>query len=297
MRRIVTSYSLHRSASGRLSSGVDSSEPDKLRGKVTQVQNIPKGVRDIVVAPPGYTLIQGDWAGIEWAIAMWMASKYDDDTFHLDLLDKFQAGNFDPHIYLASFANGVPESEVTPVMRKEAKPYTHGRTYLGSHRVLARNAGHKDAIGEKVCNAHEKAFKLGVWQAEVIANAKHNHYVQTPLGWRRYFWENQKNSPELAAKFGLWTPKPQEVIATLVSGTAADLCKVILNDIFLELPSGWEVLTTTHDSVLIMVPGRGDEVWNHMMWLRGKMSQPIPWLDGRGWKADVRSDINWKDVS
>jgi len=181
------------------------------------------------------------------------------------------------------------------LMRKEAKPYTHGRTYLGSHRILARNAGHKDAVGLRVCQAHENAFKVHPWQAEVIARAKRDHYVQTPLGWRRYFWDNQKNSPELAELFGLWTPKPQEVIATLVSATAADLCKVVLSDIFVELPKGWEVLTSTHDSVLLMVPTV--DVTNGSLWLKGKMEQPIPWLDNRGWRADVRSGRTWKDVS
>lgn len=294
MKRIVTSYSLHRSASGRLSSGVDSSEPDKLRGKVTQTQNVPKGVRDIVVAKPGHLLAQADWAGIEWAIAVWMASKYDDDTFHIDLLDKFQAGKFDPHRYLAAFANNVGEDQVTDQMRKEAKAYTHGRTYLGSERVLARNAGHNDATGLRVCEAHEKAFRFRVWQKEVIAQAKANHYIQTPLGWRRYFWDVQKNRPDLAKHFGLWTPKPQEVIATLVSGTAADLCKVVLADIMIELPSEYEVLTSTHDSNMIMYPE------NHTLapeWLKSKMEQTIPWLDGRGWRADVRTGKDWKAVS
>lgn len=295
MRRVVTSYSLHRSASGRLSSGVDSSEPDKLRGKVSQLQNVPKPVRDIVVALPGYILVAGDWSAIEWCISMWMASKYDKDRFHLDILDKFQAGKFDPHKYLASFANNVPESEVTNLMRKEAKPYTHGRTYMGSARTLARNAGQPDSVGIRVCGAHETAFRVHPWQKEVVAACKKKKYVQTPLGWRRYFWGQVKNPPELAKIVGMWTPKPSEVIATLVSGTAADLCKVVLNRIFETLSGDWEVLTTCHDSIMLMVPLADED--QGKQWLRTCMEMPIPCLDNRSWRSDIKTGPDWKSVS
>src|SRR6476619_2442244 len=97
MRRVVTSYTMHRSASGRLTSGVDSSEPDKLRGKVSQMQNVPKSVRDIVVAESGHVLVAADWAGIEWAIAMWMVGKVYNDGYHTDMLDRFYRGELDPH--------------------------------------------------------------------------------------------------------------------------------------------------------------------------------------------------------
>jgi DNA polymerase-1 len=226
-------------------------------------------------------LVQADLAGIEWALAMWFASKLDNDGFHLDILDRFQAGTFDPHRYLAAYANGVPEDQVTDLMRKEAKPYTHGRTYMGSPRTLARNAGHSDAVGVRVCQAHERAFRVAPWQQATLAGCKKRHYVQTPLGWRRYWWA--------------WDPKPTEVIATLVSGTAADLLKVVLGTIFAELPVGWEVMTTLHDSVMIMVPE--SQQLDGIAWLEGKMEQPIGWLDGRSWRADVRAGKNWKEVS
>lgn len=281
MRRVVTNYALHRAASGRLSSGVDSSEPDKLRGRVTQIQNVPRGVRDIVVAGKDHVLVQGDWAGIEWAVMMWMASKLDKDNFHLDILDKFQEGKFDPHTYLASHAFGIPESEVTHEQRKTCKPYTHGRNYLGSERTLARNAGHPESVGFKVCGAHEKAFKVNPIQQHILAGCKKNHYVQTPLGWRRYFWA--------------WDPKPTEVIATVVSATSADLCKVVLGTVFASLPDGWEAWTSTHDSILMWLPKEQEEVGKK--YLKSLMEQSVPWLDGRTWRADVRSGATWKEVS
>jgi DNA polymerase I-like protein with 3'-5' exonuclease and polymerase domains len=140
-----------------------------------------------------------------------------------------------------------------------------------------------------VCDAHEKAFRVGPWQQSVLAQVKKRKYVQTPLGWRRYFWA--------------WNPKPTEVIATLVSGTAADLCKVVLASIFCklpgtvfhDLPKGWEVSTTLHDSVMLMVPESDSGVAPR--WLRAQMEQPISWLDGRSWRCDVKVGKNWMEVS
>lgn len=275
--RVVTTYTQHRSASGRLTSGTDSSEPDKTRGGVTQLQNVPRSVRDIVVATPGNVLVAGDYAGIEWAIAMWMAGT----PYHLDMLDRFWREEFDPHTFLASIANSVPESQVTPEMRKEAKPYTHGRTFFGSERALARNAGHPDSVGIKVCAAHEEGFRLRKWQEETILQCKKRHYVQTPLGWRRYFWS--------------WNPKPQELLATLVSATAADLLKTTKQRVQNGLPLGWELLTSTHDSIMLMVPETHQ--LDGIAFLEGKMERPIEWLGGRQWRADVRAGDNWKEVS
>ena len=276
MRRVVTSYTLHRSASGRLTSGVDSSEPDKLRGRVTQLQNTPKGVRDIVVAEPGHVLVAADWAGIEWAIAMWMVGKVYNDGYHTDMLDRFYHGEFDPHNFLA---------EVAGCERQVAKVYSHGYNYDGSPRTLARNAGHTDAIGIQVCAAHDKAFRTRPWKEAVVAKAKKQRYIQTPLGWRRYFWG--------------WQPKPAEALGTLVQATAADLCKVVLGSIFKELPKGWEILTSTHDSVMLMVPQICNTApeYEASWWLKEQMQQPIPWLDGRSWRCDVKVGRTWKDVS
>jgi len=226
---------------------------------------------------------------------MWMASKYDKDRFHLDILDRFQAGEFDPHRYLASFVYELPEDQIDKLMRDTCKPYTHGRTYLGWEEELARKAGHPAKTAYKVCGVHEEAFRVHYWQQQVVAFVKKKHYVQTPLGWRRYFWGVQKNRKDLEKLFGLYTPKPAEVIATLVSSTAADLCKVVLGMVFAELPDGWEVLTSTHDSIMLMAPAQDAE--RGKAWLKAKMESPIPWMDGRTWRADVRVGTNWKEVS
>jgi DNA polymerase I-like protein with 3'-5' exonuclease and polymerase domains len=237
-----------------------------------QVQNIPKELRDIVKAPDGHTFVGGDYSGIEWAITMWFVSKEYNDGYHTDMLDRFFAGEFDPHNYLA---------EIAGCSRQVAKIFTHGYNYDGSPRTLARNAGLKDDIGVAVCAAHDKAFKTRKWKDVVIRRAKKEHKIQTPLGWRCYDWS--------------WQPKPSDVLAWLVSGTAADLCKRVMWSIFKDMPHNCRLVTSTHDSFLLQVPEADAE--KKAQWLKEHMQRPISWLDGRQWRADVKIGKTWRDVS
>ncbi len=282
-RRAITNYSLHRSTSGRLSSGVDTSDPDKgFKGqRTTNQQNVPRDVRDIVVVDDAHVFVAADYSSIEWAILMWMAGNEVGDGYHHAMLDRYRSGEFDPHRYLASFAFAIPEGDVTAEQRKTCKAYTHGRGYLGSPRTLARNAGHSDATGIRVCNAHEAAFRLGKYHTAELARVKRAHYVQTPLGWRCYFWG--------------YNPKPTEAIATKIQATAADLCKTTLRVIFEALPEGWEMINTAHDSFLLHVPLAAKAAASSR--LRGWMERPIDWLGGRSWRCEIKTGNDWREVS
>lgn len=290
-RRLKTSYALHRADTGRLSSGTDPTEADKRGAKVQQIQNIPAALRDIIRAPEGYILVGGDWAAIEWALAIWDAwrLRYADD-FHRSLLNQFRAGAFDPHCWLAAHAYDIDYEKALAAHkagesygakeRKEAKAYTHGYTFDGSPRGLARNAGHKDEVGIRVCEAHDKAFKMRRWKNTIYDEACEKKYVETPLGWRRYFWD--------------WKPKRQEVINSRIQPMAADLCKWTLLQIFQKMPTGWELLTTTHDSFLLMGPEKEKELGEEF--LLEQMQAPVPWLGNESFRADVASGLTWKDV-
>ena len=271
---LSTTYSLHRTTTGRLASGLDDSDLDKggRRTRKVNLQNWPKELRDVVRAPEGFAFIGADYSGIEWAIAMWMVSKEYNDGYHLDMLDRFYRGEFDPHTFLA---------EIAGCERQVAKVFTHGYNYDGSPRSLARNAGLQDSVGITVCAAHDKAFRTRKWKDATVAKVKKAHKIQTPLGWRSYHWE--------------WNPKPQEVLGRLVQGTAADLCKWVMGSIFRGLGGHCRLVTSTHDSFLVQVPDA--KVGLVSEWLKDQMQQPVPWLDGRRWRADVKVGKTWKDVS
>lgn len=295
MLRLATKYALHRTDSGRISSGVSSSDEEKTGRRVQQVQNIPRALRDIVAAPPGFSMIQGDWAGIEWAIMLWYAAKYIDQPrgFHRELLERFRRDEFDPHCWLAAVAFTVPYHElyaahkagVSRRERKLAKPYTHGRMYYGAPLTLAKQAGHDAKIGGIVCEAHERAFKVSTLQTYLIEMTRKQRYADTVLGYRRWFWDAD--------------PKPTEILAHYGQGTAADLCKTTLRVFAEEFAKKdrehWQLLTTTHDSFLAMVPT--DAVPSALNVMRNTMERPIPWLDGLTWRADFRVGDSWRAVS
>jgi DNA polymerase I-like protein with 3'-5' exonuclease and polymerase domains len=300
--RMKTEYHLHRAATGRLSSGSNTDDDDK-SAKKQQLQNVPEPLRAPVEADPGHVLVGGDWSNVEWAVLQvyqtwvpnWVKDKYDiPHDFHQRLLDRFLSGDLDAHRYLASIAERKPEPEITKGERKNCKSYTHGRNYFGHERALAAAAGHTIQEAKRVCEAHEEAFKLRAfweWYKEFVA--KHG-YVETPAEWRRWFFDDD--------------PKPTEIFGTVVQAGAADLCKYVLIDVFESLPTlqtirswdqgkpaaPWEVLTTTHDSIVLMVPLPDEQL--AVDWLKRKMEQPIPFLDNICFPADVGSGPTWKDV-
>jgi hypothetical protein len=108
-------------------------------------------------------------------------------------------------------------------------------------------------------------------------------YVETPLGWRRWFW-------------GL-DPKSTEILATLIQAAEADLMKWTLASIprGTARPFDYRLMTTTHDSIMIDAPEKDADM--AATFLRGKLEQPVPWLDGRSWRCKVKIGGDWRKVS
>jgi hypothetical protein len=317
--KIITAYAQHRASTGRLSSGVDTSDPDKgKRSKVQQLQNVPKALRDIVEAPEGFSCVGADWSNIEWVLTMldaskvpgkWVAEEWEPvegrDAWYIQnfqqvveaystgyfnkLIDRFLAGDFDAHRYLASFAYSKPEADITKNERSTCKPYTHGYDFDGQPGTLAYEAGHPAAVGLKVCAAHDEAFMSRPWKDFVYQNLLQDKRVQTYAGWRRYFWDLR--------------PKPTEGLGTKIQATAADLMKWTMARMATEEPrlfvggheKDWQVITTTHDSLLLLSPTATVE--ECAKWLKTQYFQrAIPWAEGRSFRADVVIGRTWRDV-
>ena len=286
--RMRTEYHLHRAATGRLSSGTNGDDDDK-KEKKQQLQNVPEPLRRPVQADPGMAMVGGDWSNVEWAVLQvlaircpdWLKRKHKIPLdFHQKLLDRFLSRDLDAHRYLASFAERKPEAEITKDERKNCKSYTHGRNYKGGEATLAASAGHTIARAKEVMAAHAEAFKpMAWWEAAESFVAKHG-YIESVYGWRRWFFEDD--------------PKPTEILGTEVQSGAADLCKMILLDICQTCPREWEILTTTHDSILMQVPLADEE--KAKAWLKAKMEQPVPFLDNVCFPADVGSGPTWMEV-
>lgn len=303
--RIPTKYNLHRTDSGRISSGADTADPEKSGGlsrKPVQVQNWPRALRDSVVADEGKVIIGADWSAIEWCVVMYLAGLTVGDGYHHGLLDKFQRGEFDPHRFLASLAFECSEPDVTSEQRRTAKVFTFGCLFKGKPENLGAKHRINKLISQKVGKAHEQAFRLRDWQLETIERAVKQRYVDTVGGWRRWFFE----LPSRNSKGEIMKPDPGEILAHRVQGTAADILKYVmtkaLNDpqvirVWGENdPEAWiEVLTNLHDALYIIVPEEREAEGRE--WLSGYMSLPIPFLNKRSWRCELKSGRDWRSVS
>lgn len=284
--RIPTQYSQHRAASGRLSSGVDTSDPDKgIKGrKVQQMQNMPKRLRDMFVPDDGMIMVGADWSNIEWLAFMVFAARLNQPPgFHKALIERFCAGELDAHRYLASVFYGVPESEVTEAMRKTVKPFTHGLDYYGAPTTIGRLQGTPDEVSGRVAVAHERAFRVSPVQQHLISLAKQQKFIETSWGWRVWFFD--------------WEPKPTEILGIRTQAECADLCKKALVQLFHDMKRRprWEVLTTTHDSIVAQVPiVDRDEAGDYLQTL---MSQPVPEWGGIRPVVKVSSGYSWAEAS
>jgi DNA polymerase I-like protein with 3'-5' exonuclease and polymerase domains len=279
--RVQTQMNQHRTDTGRLSSGVDATaDPEKGRRKKQQLQNIPPRLRDMFVAPLGYSLTGADFKAIQWCIFMWRAAKELHSQFHQKLLDDFlrDPKTNDPHSYLARTFYG--KQEIAIEERKTVKPYTYGLLFMGSPGGVADDCGDPREMGVRMSKAHMAAFHPKPLWDFLVKECKRQKYVQTPLGFRRYFWH--------------WDPKATEVIATEIQGAEADLMKLVLLSLAQDLDPRWEILTSTHDSYLILHPT--EDTARVREYVAAKMEQPIPFFDGQKWLADVKTGQNWRQV-
>ena len=283
--RIPTQYSQHRAASGRLSSGVDTSDPDKgIKGrKVQQMQNMPKRLRDMFVPDDGMIMVGADWSNIEWLAFMVFAARLNRPAgHHKALIERFCSGELDAHRYLASVFYGVDESKIIPPQRKTVKPFTHGLNYYGAPTTIGRMGGVPDDISGRVAVAHERAFRVSPIQQHLIAVAKQQRFIETSWGWRVWFFDVD--------------PKPTEILGLRTQAECADLCKVMLVDLFrdMEKRPRWEVLTTTHDSVVLQVPIADREPAEN--YLSSLMSRPVAQWGGIRPVVAVNSGYSWEEI-
>lgn len=269
--RIKSLYGLHRTATGRVASGADTDE--KAGEAATNQQNWPVEVRDIVIPEEGNLLVQVDWSRVEWLLTLMFA--HDEEGWARAL-----AGE-DQHRRLAASIFRVAYEDITIEQRTHAKRATHGLNYGMGPQNLADTMGVSFAEAKRVIQAFQDAFPLvAKWRGEVVEKATKQHYLETPFGWRRWFWRKD----------------PPEMIAFLPSATGADMLKARLAPASAAAKKvGGRLLTTTHDSVLA-------ECWHQhaeplAMALKEVFERPFRHLDGRSFPAETKIGVNWKECS
>jgi len=237
--RIHTSFNQTITSTGRLSS----SDPN--------LQNIPIRTelgRDIrrafIPSGPGAQILTADYSQVELRL---LADMSEDPT----LMAAFREDK-DIHAFVASEIYGVELKDVTSDMRRKAKAVNFGIVYGLTPFGLSKGIGVSVGEAREFIDAYFRRYgKVKGYIDHVIAEARERAYVVTKLNRRRNI-PTINSTNEQERRFA-----ERIAINTVIQGSAADLIKVAMNNIYSRLISGGhaaKILLQIHDELVFEVP-------------------------------------------
>lgn len=213
-------------------------------------------VRDFIIAPDGYSLIEADYSQIEVRIAAYLSR----DKRLLEIY----TNNHDLHAMTTSAVFQIPLDEASD---KTHSDYKHRRTVAKTTffgfmygiyaKSLQRNL--KLAAGINTTIEQSKQFlsnlacsypTLTCWQKSTIETAKLRGYAETAFGRRRYLPQihsddflKRGNAERAALNHG-------------VQGLAADILKIAITRLLRIIPPYLKPIFTVHDSLVFECPNK-----------------------------------------
>ena len=233
-----TTFNQTGTTTGRLSS----SDPN--------LQNIPirtelgNKIRKAIIAPHGAYLLSADYSQIDLRVLAHLSQDP-------GLIDSF-ARDEDIHASTASKLLGIPEKEVTPEMRRNAKTVNFGVIYgMSDYGLEQATKLSREEAAQFIALYFEKYPKVNEYLEATKEQARRLGYVQTVLGRRRFLPEvNSANRMvrEAAERMAINAP---------VQGTSADIIKIAMINLYREMEGrklNSEMLSQIHDELLFEVP-------------------------------------------
>lgn len=249
--RIRTTFKLHGTVTGRLSSG--KGDADKVTGaKASQMrgvnlQQVPRDtlVRGMFGAAPGWTFIEADYSQVELRIAADIAQES-------TMLHLYATGQ-DIHMTMAMRMTGKPQSEVTSEERKKAKAVNFGFLYGMGWRKFIDTAwsNYGVVVTEHEAQAFRRAFfdefpGLVKWHARQRRLVKQFGRVESPIGRVRHL-------PDIVSPDeGVRAEAQRQSINSPVQAYASDLCLLsmcIIDRKFRKLGMVSHPIGTVHDAI------------------------------------------------
>ncbi len=234
--RIHSSFNQTITATGRISS----TEPN--------LQNIPirmdmgRRIRKVFVpSSEEYVLVDADYSQIELRV---LAHISGDPTFIHAFINKQ-----DIHRRTAAEVLGISLEEVTPEQRDDAKAVNFGIVYGISDFGLARNLGiSRNRAHVYIENYLNRYPGIREYMERIVKEGKEQGYVSTLMGRRR-------NLPELSSRnFNIRSFGERVAMNTPIQGTAADIIKKAMNDVYYELKNRGlksKLVLQVHDELII----------------------------------------------
>jgi len=277
--RVHTSFNQTGSATGRFSS----SSPN--------LQNIPirtelgREIRRAFVAAEGCLLLAADYSQVELRV---LAHVSGDPA----MLAAFARGE-DIHASTAAAIYGVPLQEVTRDQRRVAKMTNFAISYGVTGYGLAERTGLTPEDAEAFIQSYFRTYpKIEEYIENTRRLAREQGYVETLLGRCRYF-------PQLSTRARVHHNVREQAyrmaINAPIQGTAADILKVALRRLWLELQQrglGSRLTLQVHDELVLEVP---EEELDEVGPLAIETMEGAYELDAP-LKVDARMGRNWLDM-
>lgn len=274
--RVHTHFNQTVASTGRLSS----SDPN--------FQNIPirtelgREIRKAFIAEPGNVLLSADYSQIELRIAA-------DLSGDKRLIEIFKQGK-DIHTSTAAFVHQIPESEVTPEIRRTAKEVNFGVLYGMGARGLSQRTGMPHARAKEFIDRYFESFSgVRSYIDNNIAQARERGFVETKFGRRLPLSDITSGVPQVrAASERLATNMP-------IQGTAADIIKMAMIAIHAGLRAvspNARMLMQVHDELVFEAPAKdADRVSEFVRsTMEGVVALKVPVV------VDIHGGKNWQEA-
>lgn len=277
--RIHTSFNQTVAATGRLSSN----NPN--------LQNIPvrtergKEIRKAFISRgPDWTFVSADYSQIELRI---IAAIAEEKT----MMQAFATGQ-DVHTATAAKVYGVPESEVTPAMRRVAKTTNFGIIYGQSAFGLAEKLGISRTEAKDIIEAYFQQYPaIRQYIDDRTAFAKKHHYAETLMGRRRWLRDINSANPTVRGF------AERNAINMPIQGTAADMIKLAMVTVFNELKKrelNTRMVLQVHDELIFDVPN--EELEEARELIQSCMAAAMELPNGVPILAETGAGKNWLEA-
>jgi len=269
------------------------------------LQNLPsrgpnaKKLKNSIIAPNGYSLIDCDSSQIEARVLAWLAGQN-------DLVAQFAAGE-DVYKYMASSIYNVLVSEVTKEQRFVGKTTILGAGYgMGAVKFQAQLKGMGVEIelteAQRIIDAYREAYadinrlwKKAQYTITQLANGKvanfgkrgvikvdaGNSALILPSGLRMYYEDLKgETNEEKRVEYSYKTRRGRKYIygGKAVENVCQAVARCIIGHQMILLARRYPVVLTVHDSLVCCI--RDEEVEEARVYVEECMSQTPDWAEG-----------------
>jgi DNA polymerase I len=272
--RVHTTYNITIAPTGRLSSIDPNLQAIPVR------TDLGRRIRTAFIAEKGNLLVSADYSQFELRLAAALSG----DQGMIDAFNK----DADIHMQTATQIYGLPVDQITKAQRSSVKEVNFGIMYgLGAH-ALSNSTGM--SFGEArdfIKKYFEIRPKLKEFIDKTRKQAEEQGYVETLLGRRRPTPDVQ--SPNFVVREAAY----RAAVNMPLQGSAADIMKIAMNNVYAKLDKDAKMLLQIHDSLIIEAPQAKAEAVGQMV--KTEMENAYTKLPVK-LKADISIGKNWGEL-